>query len=218
MKLEEHIGVEYNNICIVGPLPPPVYGMSAVNAFMAEKMSSNGQVVKTINTSLPSLKRRWWDRLPRFKVFIKSWMALRRELECKRTSLVYMSLSGGYGLLGEALLAITVKHAGVDLVVHHHGYSYVDRVFIPLRLFLISCPSDTGHIVLCSKMGNQLHNLYPRISKICVLRNAAFLVDPLKVILPVSLKRIGYLSNLSTDKGIVGPSGGTSVLRPRNFS
>lgn len=53
------------HILVVGPLPPPITGMSMINWFVAEKFINHGIQVKQLDTSPINLQNSIWSKASR---------------------------------------------------------------------------------------------------------------------------------------------------------
>lgn len=195
-------------ICVVGPLPPPRHGASAVNEAMAEQFRAFGRRLEVVNTAPSSLESRWAVRLGRLGRYAAALPRLRRFCREEPGGVVYMSLSGGPGLLFEALVAGRVRRAGLGLWVHHHSFRYLDAAYRPMHWLVRAAGRGARHIVLGETMAEQLRLRYPEVTNLLVLSNAGLVGEPLPpgpaapVRAPGAVLTVGYLSNLSAAKGL----------------
>src|SRR5207248_6398747 len=88
-------------------------------------------------------------------------------------------------------------------VLHHHSYAYLrGRSFIA-ALLTRAVGTHGLHVVLCRDMERKLKDLYQNVHEVLTLSNAAFVElaggtsEPRK-----RLGHIGYISNVSAEKGI----------------
>lgn len=192
------------NFCIVGPQPPPRHGVSAVNEAMASFALSKGFSTVLLNTAPDSLDRSISVRIGRVARIVSAFSKLGRHVQHK-TGPVYLSLSGGFGLFWEALLAWRARVTGAAIIVHHHSFRYLDQPYLPMRLLVWAAGSGALHVVLGGVMGRSLQQRYAGVGDMIVLSNACFVGPPLaegsfrKSDTP---QTVGLLANLSRAKGL----------------
>jgi glycosyltransferase involved in cell wall biosynthesis len=186
---------------IVGPQPPPRHGVSNVNEAIARHEASLGVRVAIFNTAPSSLRRSPAVRLGRlFRVAragALAWMFAMRN----RGATLYFSLSGGWGLIYEASMAAGARLLGARVIVHHHSFRYLDDAFWPLSVLARAAGPRAVHIVLGERMGELLKQRCPGVGEIVVLSNAVF-VPSVSAGAPRALGTVGYLANLSWEKGL----------------
>lgn len=194
-----------SGVCMVGVFPPPVHGMAMVNAGMYELLCSRGVVPFVLNLAPASLKRSWFNRLGRIPSVAKAFLRYLRKILDGNGITLYIGLSGGWGQIYEALFVAMARLRRARIFLHHHSFAYLDRRRLPaLLLVRLAGPSAT-HIVLCERQGQRLTQCYPTASQTRVVSNAA--------ILPLAgrtthrnrtgVERIGFLGNISREKGIM---------------
>ncbi len=132
---------------------------------------------------------------------------------------LYLALSGGFGQFYDSLYALVSKMLRRRVFIHHHSFAYVNNPTFFNRVFFSLVRRET-HIVLSHHMGKALTEIY-RLdpAKVHVLSNAAFF-SPLGP--PVKLDRgeptvvrLGFISNITFEKGFVEFFGVLSELRRR---
>lgn len=192
-------------------MPPPVHGASAINQKMVLHLENCGIPVAVLNT-VPSRHSRRFDgpiwKLQRTLLIMRIFAQVLLRTSQPPSS-VYIGISGGAGLLFDCVLALAIRSLRVPVVVHHHSFSYVSgnsSLFKRFCSLLGSLP--VTHVVLCSEMGDQLCARYPALispTQVHVLSNAAFFdggsarLDSAEVITKL---RVGYISNITPEKGI----------------
>jgi len=203
--------VQSYRICLIGALPPPVYGVSQVNAEM-QKLLTQAQVnLSIIDLAPDSLERNWQVRLARFRKIIAGLYSLmgilRQSQKLDQKLSIYIGLSGGFGQLYEALFIALARLFQVQIFLHHHSYAYLNRKFLPTQLLTRLAGIDSIHIVLCKNMERELVHLYKSVSHTFILSNIVFIrsniSSPVDLKPKVALKIIGFLSNIAPEKGIM---------------
>jgi glycosyltransferase involved in cell wall biosynthesis len=188
-------------IAFVGPLPPPLHGFSSVCAMMLARLRASGAVEV-------------FDRAPRADSRVSD--ALRQLGEVRRYFALlrgtgdiglYLALSGGLGQLVDGLYVLLCRPLGRAVFVHHHSFSYINRA-TPVNKLLFSQLRHATHIVLSERMGSALADRYKIDARnFRVVSNAAFLGPPVHIERALSDSkapmRIGFLSNITFDKGFI---------------
>lgn len=182
-----------NDVFVVGPLPPPVNGFAVITEALAKVWGASHQTV-LLNTS-PTRPR--WARLCDFARFLKQGMKRKR-------STLYLALSGGKRQWVDSLYLAFAAARGARLLIHHHSFAYLDRQTLSARFCMWLSRAGT-HIVLCDCMRTLLEERYGlREGSAVALSNVAFVSprDPVEV-RPAGPLRVGYLSNITREKGII---------------
>jgi glycosyltransferase involved in cell wall biosynthesis len=192
-------------------LPPPLHGASLINRIMVDYLRQNGESVTVMNT-VPSSYFKYFNNL--------IWKVLRLILVCKiffsillrifhPPKVVYIGVSGGGGLMFDCILSLAIRMIRVNVVVHHHSFSYVNKYNIFFWLFCKILGSRIiSHVVLCSNMGNLLVSRYSHLiisSKILIISNAAFFSPSKRIARDCASQSqivIGYISNITAEKGV----------------
>ncbi|MBL8307000.1 MAG: glycosyltransferase family 4 protein [Rubrivivax sp.] len=187
-------------IQFVGPLPPPVHGFSVINRAMLERFQAAGPVQVFDRAPRPGpLPLRAAAVLGRWLRFV---VAL---LGSPRGSGVYLGLSGGRGQLEDALYLAAARLLGRPVCVHHHSFAYLRAPAWHSRLAL-GLARHARHVALCPCMAEQLAAAYGIArARVAVLSNAAFLPEPAPrapAAASAAGLHLGFLSNITTDKGI----------------
>lgn len=185
---------------VVGPLPPPVHGASVITQKIVELLQSRGVDVVALNVSPTAATRDWRWHASRIKAYLHCYSAL---LAAPRRSNVYLALSGGNGLGYDLLVAVVARMKAHRTVMHHHSFNYVDCRNWAFAQLLGIAPPDQVHIVLCDEMRTKIEQRYKRTLHAVTVSNFNFFRDEAKRATPrTKLRRIGFLSNITRDKGI----------------
>jgi glycosyltransferase involved in cell wall biosynthesis len=124
---------------------------------------------------------------------------------------LYLALSGGKGQIFDALYLLAGKLCRRRVFVHHHSFAYIDSP-TPISEALFYLARGQTHIVLSRGMGTALARRYGLAEgQVMVLSNAAFFeqtpensgVAPDADTDAATPLRIGFLSNITFDKGFV---------------
>lgn len=181
--------------------------MSTVNELMAKRLRSIGARVRVFDLAPVALvaeghsidygARKASLVLARLAQFVARCLT-------DRPGAVYFGLSGGVGQLFELPFALVARLFRLPVFFHHHSFAYLDSPNLITKA-LFACAPKGVHIALCQQMGRKLSAGYGVLSgRIQILSNAAMMDLSLEVEPGVSfpLRTIGYLGNISTEKGI----------------
>lgn len=190
-------------IAMVGPLPPPVHGFSWVNQQMHNGLLLRDSV-SVWDRSKPILGRGFFSRIVSVANGVIQAFLFFLFLFRRRPSSLYLGLSGGMGMLLDIPFILFSRLFGIKVFVHHHAFSYLNSPNLIYR-FCFWVMADCYHIVLCERMGEILCGIYKLpVGRTFVLSNAAFLTGDLaRGISKQGRMRIGFLSNISVEKGII---------------
>jgi glycosyltransferase involved in cell wall biosynthesis len=190
-------------------LPKPVHGMSSINKKMIERCKEQGVKHVVINT-VPSYAHRFFGtRYWAFFKFIHSCAMLLvtgYNIIFLRPKIVYRSLNGGVGQLYDLLYLFLFRFSSVQVVLHHHSFSYLNKKSKLFSLVILLLKSKDQHVCLSDGMCKALSSLY-NISdgNITVLSNLSFFSPGKSNFSSVSVDSpivFGYLANISFEKGI----------------
>jgi glycosyltransferase involved in cell wall biosynthesis len=190
---------------MVGPFPPPVHGMSMVNDAVRGQILLHHVDLQVLDLSAKTLNRSLRARLSRLPKFIMGltrylWMLLK-----KQNDILYISISSGYGQLYEILFIFAARVFSKRIVMHHHGFAYLNEPN-PWTgaLFRVAGPNGL-HVTLCEDMAQKLSKYYPQAGRSLRVSNASLVRLPSlsKNATRNSLRTLGFLSNISYEKGII---------------
>lgn len=189
-------------IFLVGTFPPPVHGMSMVNAFIKENLIQHGYSPIIINTAISTLQRQWYVRLRRVGKVFNAIKELIKELSYKTKNTVYLSISGGYGQLYEILYILIARFFCSKIFLHHHSYAYLNKYSYLTKLLVLFSGQDAIHITLCQDMALKLKINYRNSINSLVLSNVVFIEKHKNTTPKNNLHYLGFLSNITEEKGI----------------
>jgi glycosyltransferase involved in cell wall biosynthesis len=187
-------------VAFVGPLPPPINGFSIMCSLMLRRLNLKAAVDV-------------FDRAPvvgrAAKTIVQQIIrALAFAFSCLRSRdcVIYLALSGGHGQALDACYVLVGRLLLRRIFIHHHSFAYIDRSSFLNKCFFVLARTST-HIVLSRGMGLALQKRYALdAKKICVVSNAAFFDSPVADHPSQASSRhlrIGFLSNISVEKGFV---------------
>jgi len=187
-----------NRIYLLGTFPPPVHGMAVINQSLFDRMNTAGMNVKKLNTSPKTLKRDFFSLLNRLSSLCSAWLNLLKDSSEKPQ--LYTAISGNWGQVYDiiSLLIARVKH--IHCIIHHHSISYLQRGGYLTRFLIWIAGKQAVHIVLCDEMASLLNSNYG-IEKPIILSNLAFFPPKYLQNNAEELSVIGFLSNISREKG-----------------
>jgi glycosyltransferase involved in cell wall biosynthesis len=190
-------------IILIGPMTPPVHGQSVITDRVVQTLASDSLPILVLSTSPRPGSRGLRYHLTRLKAYLRCFKALFENAPAPRR-LVYLSLSGGWGLFYELALVAIARLNRYDIIFHHHSFAYINRPSLILRAIVKLAGPTQMHIVLCSAMAQNLAGIYRPGLRTQVISNLVFLDLPARAIRrsPRPLTTIGYLSNISFSKGI----------------
>lgn len=188
-------------VAFVAPRPPPVHGFSNICAAMLDLLQTKTAVGVFDRASRGP--RRWSGMLRQLVMPLAYLVWSVRN----PTGNLYLALSGGMGQLIDWPYMLIGRLLGRRIFIHHHSFAYITAPSILNRLLFASLRRQV-HVVLSVGMGQELVRIYALdAANVRVISNAAFFaaltqpIDrPFNTDAPIS---VGYLSNISVEKGIV---------------
>ena len=195
-------GTSYRPVVMLGTFPPPTNGASAVNQRVSDRLRAAGVDIYAIDTGRRTASHGLIARSLRVGKLFKAWSRLVRRMmhRTESASVVYLSAAGGLGLLYDIITVGLARIWQCDLIIHHHNWTYVGtRRNLAKSLTWLSGDRAT-HVVLCEIMGETLRRRYG-IQRYHVLSNAAIMGRNIAGRPRDRLGTIGFLSNLTVDKG-----------------
>ncbi len=188
-------------VVMAGAFPPPVHGMAAVNAAVRDALERAGATPLVIDLAAPSLDRALATRLSRLPRVLRGLgrLAGKRGL---RNATLYMSVSGGLGQVYELAFILLARLREMRVFLHHHSFAYFDRPGMLTRTLVRVAGDDAVHITLSTGMCERLQRAY-RAGRVMPVSNAVFfVVADAPAVVRRRLATIGFLSNISAEKGV----------------
>ncbi|RQH11524.1 glycosyltransferase family 4 protein [Bradyrhizobium sp. RP6] len=188
-------------IVVAGPLPPPVHGAALITKRAADTLRAAGFQLAFGDTSPGNAPNRWRHHFNRARAYARCGRAIIRHSEAPT---LYLSLSGGYGLLYDLLMVALARWLGKTIAFHHHSFAYLTKRSPILASIVRMAGTNQLHITLCPRMATTLSELYGKHLRTVVISNLAFIDLPAVELRNCGRKfsSIGYLSNISLEKGI----------------
>lgn len=190
-------------MCLVGMFPPPLHGMSLINEYVKMRISASVSPL-VIDFSPRNLNRSFMVRFGKIFRVIRCVFQFLSYLFARRVGSVYQGLSGGNGQLYDVFFAGTSRVFGRKIYLHHHSYQYLNKFRWLAKLLFAIAGKETVHIVACEKMACDLKRLYPVVTDVRIISGIATLeLWDSKVRHREQIQSIGFLSNISIEKGIL---------------
>ena len=162
-----------------------------------------GIQVEKLNTTPPASLGSL-ARLLRISTFWGVWMRLLGSDLTK--SRVYLALSGGWGQMYDVVTVLIGRVKGAQCILHHHSMAYLGRRSLLTSILFLFAGRNVVHVALCEAMKKRLEQNYG-CRQVYLLSNISLVSPDVSSRQRDSLKTIGYLSNITKEKG------GWSVIR-----
>lgn len=185
----------------MGPLPPPVTGMTLLTEKVVQRLREKAPVSVTNWTSGDS-RQRLHKRLLRFLLTARCLAKLILHGPV-RYSRLYVTANSKGGLIMTGLLVNVARRLGYSIYLHHHAYNYIDSYDTKMAWIDRSMRPGDVHLVHCPQMVDDFRARYGS-------RCRFDFVYPSIVSLPLGQPRqrmpeafrLGFLANLSVAKGL----------------
>ena len=190
-------------LCIIGAFPPPIHGLSLINKAMKDKFIIAGIKPLILDISSESLNRSLLNIFFRFLKTIRKVLVFTFQIVLNRIDNIYIGFSGGLGQIYDLFFIAVGTLFNSKIYIHHHSFAYLNKKSLLTSLILNISKNSATHIVLCDTMRKKL-TLCNKNINVKILSNAVFLKSYDKNIIKSTYKypTIGFLSNISFDKGI----------------
>ena len=157
--------------------------------------------LKLIDTSPRSHRRTVFYHLRRIAIVcltpIVLGMNVWRSMRC-----LYTVVEPGHGMTYNFVIVGSARLFGYRIVLHHHAASYTKFYDKRFAMLCATAGKQAVHIALSEQMASDLTALY-NVGRAVVVHNAAHIQDPGEhPITPRTNLTIGFLSNLSLEKGV----------------
>jgi glycosyltransferase involved in cell wall biosynthesis len=188
-------------ILIVGPIPPPVHGAAVITERVVDTLAAQNIRTEVCSTSPGPGTRGLRYHLSRLAAYLKCCATIATS---DQVETVYISLSGGWGLIYDFFVVAAARLKRCELILHHHTFHYIVRPSPVLHAIVRIAGARQRHIALCPTMALRIADIYGAGLKLDVVSNLTFFDMPKT---PAragaeSLRVVGYLSAVSFDKGV----------------
>jgi glycosyltransferase involved in cell wall biosynthesis len=187
-------------VLVISALPPPVHGQSWVTSRVVDALGRSGAEIKVFDISPGTLQRSVGYHAKKLAQVLKAciWAMARFH----RSAHIYMTLDAGPGLVYNFIIATCGRGLGARMFLHHHTAAHLDRKHPAVDLLFRLAGRWTQHVVLSEAMAEDLRRAYTSATRVLVSHNACHVPDPgAAEFEPRSPLRLGFLSNLSAEKG-----------------
>jgi glycosyltransferase involved in cell wall biosynthesis len=193
-------------------LPPPVHGQSLVNAYVLERLQTDPSFLVT-SVDIAPIKGRGslyyhGSRIRRVFRGLLEMAALRSHGKFS----AYFVYESGLGIVYNYLLIGLARLLGASIFLHHHTAGHCQRYEPGFFMLNKLCGLGATHIVLSKSMSSLLCERYGLV-RVMVCENACVIEQGVKEASEVTVAvtkatagraiRIGHLSNLTVEKGVV---------------
>lgn len=186
------------DVVVVGQFPPPVHGFSQATKDVAALLETRGLRVERIDLK-PIRDRESYLSCLRIRL-----SQIAKALSAARGGArVYLALSGGVRQAVDLIFLAVGRIRRARIYIHHHSFAYLDRPTLLTRLCFLAAGKSAAHIVLCGVMKKELKKNYKIAHNVEVISNACLQSVHSEPRVRTAVRRIGYLSALTREKGIL---------------
>lgn len=183
---------------VIAVVPPPYNGMTAVSQEFANELSRRFRTKEFLIKRPRFIRSSLW---PLYRQIALLWRVV--EVLILSRGPIYFVLDSGLGVWGNYLVHLPLLALSRRvLIVHHHVFSYLHK-YDPRVGGIIRMGGERAlHIVLCDCMQEGFRSLYPKAGNILALANASFSNIEKTSRKRERLRRVGFLGNITREKGI----------------
>lgn len=189
------------NILVIGPLPPPLHGMSK-NLKNFVDLASKNFCVSIINTSPGNLDKNLRYHFKKVCKFLFGIIKSIYILTTRKVEYVYMPPDGGIGSYYSLVYYLIFKIFSKKVILHHRSFAYINDVRRPYHYMTRIDMENTLHVFLCNCMKERFSNRYSKKLKGITLSNLHYVEEVTHENSISEDLKIGFLSNVSFSKGI----------------
>ena len=193
-------------IIMIGPLPPPVHGNSKNFEIAVNDVSRVADVV-VVSTSPGILKKGIKYHARKFFMVLFGILIIVKTIIKNKVYSVYMPPDGGIGLIYTIIFSLIIRMTDAKIYFHHRSFAYIDKKSFIMVAIKKIVGKNAEHIFLCDCMRDRYENKYGNDLISSIVSNSQYVsIDDDMVgrkIISDKKIRIGFLSNISEEKGIV---------------
>lgn len=185
----------------IGPLPPPVNGLTMLTEKVVKQLQSAGPTTIVDQSPRPARKRIVF----RIKRLLRSVWCLYRLLMHGRAqnTRLYLAANSKGGLMATDILVRVASWLKYPTYLHHHTYFYIDKYDWRMARIVRHLGPRGVHIVHCPEMADDFRARYPTSEPFQYVLPSVFSLPIGNPKSSVSLPfRLGFLANLSMAKGL----------------
>ena len=204
----------------IGSFPPPLHGAAILNGLFAVALKEMGLQVVELKTNHSQLRR---SKLSLAVRTMRYFIAI-----CKLTTssfgknmIVLVGLGAGLSVIGDAVVLAVARGLRARCCVFHHSSKYVCNESTLFRILLWILGKEALHIACSEQMLLELRGKYSVVDHLRPISNAAWIKQPRIVYKKPddnAALRIGFLSNLSEEKGLFRALETLQLLHERNLN
>src|SRR5262245_17120803 len=201
MQADNATQLNLPKVLVIGPLPPPVTGMTLLTQKVLQRLQEAGPV--TI-WNLSHGRPKNTPRTHAIRVFNTLKCAGKLMLHGRTQSgRLYLVANSRSGVLLTGALVFIGRRLGYRIYLHHHTYGYIDTYHRRMAWIDRQLREDSVHIVHCDQMISDFQRKYPTRCRFATVYPSVVSLDIDQPRLsPGSPFRLGMLSNLTIDKGV----------------
>ncbi len=191
-------------VFMVGAFPPPVHGMAQVNAQVMSALVALEVDATSYDLSARTLDRGIVARLRRSALVARTLVTYALGVSRSPAGVLYVGLSGGWGQAYEICFVALAKVFKFSVFLHHHSFAYLHTAKDLTRLLVWVAGKEARHVVLCERMAIALRRHYGEGMLVRVVSNAALIAPSVagNAKQREALRSLGFLSNISREKGV----------------
>lgn len=193
-----------NRYVVVGPLSEPICGQSVVTRQMVAEFGKVGIDPYIIDVSWGSNHKTPAGVLR--KMVYSVYAALLLPVVGAFSNLkIYLVIDANAGLYLNLLIAAACSFSSSKFVFHHHAYDYVGTYDWRMASLIKFGGKKAIHVLQCEKLCKEFERRYEVEMNTVALSNAAWIV-PGEYLKERNANRpiiLGYLSNLTVEKGVL---------------
>ncbi|MDB5249626.1 MAG: glycosyltransferase family 1 protein [Segetibacter sp.] len=194
-----------SHIVFAAQLPPPLNGSANISERVLHLIKENDFSFQFVNMRGRGKKLSYF--FSRMGKSIKACSLLIGNYSRRRSTIYYISVSDGWGMLFEMIPWVLASVLAAKRIMHHHSFKYCYRRTFLMYLMQAGGKKNIVNIMLCDFHKQSFFSIYKKSlipSNIKVIGNE-FILEKCKSIDKAKYQEkitIGHLSNLTVAKGL----------------